>query len=93
MVEFAQFAGPIAERKRARDNGAGRRSADEIEPIAEPRRPAFDLVDERLQPLQKSDRDRAADAAAVERKHALGTRPKKVPVARRELGRFRLGHG
>jgi hypothetical protein len=48
------------------------------------------LGDDLLDALQKGDRDRAAHAATVERKHALRTRAEEVPVARVVLRGGRL---
>src|SRR5262249_40130988 len=92
MVKLAYLGGPIAKCKSTRDDRAGRRSSDEIKPIAEQGRPAFNFLDERLQPLQKPDRDCPSNPSAVERKHPLGARPEKMSVARRQTSDLRRGH-
>ena len=92
MIKLAHLGRPIAKRKSTRDDRAGRRPSDKIKPIAKQSRSAFNFLDERLQPLQKPDRDCAANTAAVERKHPLGARPEKMSVARRQTSDLRRGH-
>src|SRR5262249_14018951 len=92
MIKLAHVGGPIAKCKSTRNDRAGRRSSDEIKPIAEQSRPAFNFLDERLQPLQKSNRDCPPNTSAVERKHPFGSRPEKMSVARRQTSDLRRGH-
>lgn len=92
MIKLAHLGRTIAKCKSTRDDRAGRRSSDEIEPIAEQSPPAFNFLDERLQPLQKSNRDCPSNTAAIERKHSLGARPEKMSVARRQTSDLRRGH-
>ncbi len=96
-IDLAHLRGAIAERERAGDDRAGRRAADKLEMVAQSDRPAVMLREQRLDALEKRDRDRPTHAAAVERQHALGPRPEQLIVARagvavRGLGaRGRLG--
>jgi len=92
MIKLAHLGRPIAKGQSTRDDRAGRRSSYEIKLIAEQSPPAFNLLDERLQPLQKSNRDCPSNTAAVERKHPLGARPEKMSVARRQTSDLRRGH-
>src|SRR5436190_17602145 len=84
MVKLAHVGRAIAKCKSTRDDRAGRRSSDEIKPVAEQSPPAFNFLDERLQPLQKSNRDCPSNTAAVERKHPLGG-PDRKDVGREAI--------
>ena len=91
-VELSDLLGAKAQRDRAGDDRAGRGAADEVEVVAEPDRPAVMLRQQGFDAFEKSDRDRPAHAAAVEREHPLRPGTEQLVVARAgvAVGRARV---
>ena len=63
--------GRKAERERGGDDRAGRRAADQVETVGKPHRRALMRGEQRLDPLEKGDRDHPAHAAAIEGEDCL----------------------
>src|SRR6185312_7201927 len=80
-IKLLHIGNVAAKGQGAGDDGAGRCAADEIEIIAEPECLAMPGPENRLDALEKRDRQRAAHPAAIQRKNALGAGAEKMTVA------------
>jgi hypothetical protein len=65
---------------------------NQVEMVAEPQILAVLFLQDGLDALQESNRDRAAHAAAVKRENPLTTGAEQVPIARQGKIRGVLGH-
>src|ERR1700675_75158 len=80
-IEVFHLRRAVSERQRAGDDRACRSAADEVEIVAEADLLAVAFAEQRLDALEKSHRQRAAYATAVERQHPLGAGTEQMAVA------------